>query len=179
MNHSKHLAGTRLLAGGALLLLANLAQAQYTWIDEKGLKQFSDRAPPPSTPASKILRGPTQPTAAAVTVSASVTDAAAQASAAAPGTKTETKPAPTLAERNADFRKRGKEQAEREQKAAEEAQDKAERAENCDAARAAKAQIDSGVRLNSIDKNGERTVLSDAERAQRAARAAKVIDGCR
>jgi hypothetical protein len=164
----------RLLAGGALLLFGGLSHAQYAWVDEKGLKQFSDRPPPPSTPLSKILKAPGVPntlvaaTGADAAPTAPATDAAAKA-----------KPAPTLAERNAEFRKRNKEQAEQAQKAAEEAQRTAERKENCDAAREHKTAFESGVRISTTDKNGERSFISDDERAKRAAKVNKILEGCR
>lgn len=48
----------RLLAATALMAFASMAQAQYMWIDDKGLKQFSDRPPPPSVPLKHILKAP-------------------------------------------------------------------------------------------------------------------------
>jgi hypothetical protein len=166
----------RLLAGGALLLVAGLSHAQYVWVDEKGIKQFSDRPPPPSTPLRKILKAPgVQFPAIELPASGEAPEATPAADAAAPKPKAP----PTLAERNAEFRKRGKEQAEREQKTAEEAQRKAEQAENCEAARQNKQQLDSGVRIASTDKNGERSFISDDERAQRTAKTNKVLAGCR
>jgi Domain of unknown function (DUF4124) len=168
----------RLLAGAALVLFsgacAALAHAQYLWVDEKGIKQFSDRPPPPSTPLKKILKAPG--------MQLPERDSAAPGeAAAAPAADTATKPKAelTLAERNADFRKRGKEQAEREQKAAEEAQRKSELAENCEAARENRQQLDSGVRISTTDKNGERNYMGDAERAQRSAKVNKTLAQCR
>ncbi|MES2148553.1 MAG: DUF4124 domain-containing protein [Pseudomonadota bacterium] len=165
MNNFSRSSALRLMAGGALLLLAGLAQAQYMWIDAKGVKQLSDRPPPPDTPKKDILRQPGGvPDALEAVPSETV---------AAP----KLKGPPTLAERNQDFAKRGKEAAERDKKAGEEALQKAELKENCDAAREAKMQIDSGVRITS-SKNGERGFMDDAERAQRVAKANKVLEGC-
>ena len=50
----------RWLAGGALLLCTSLSHAQWVWLDEKGLKQFSDRPPPNSVPQKRILKQPAQ-----------------------------------------------------------------------------------------------------------------------
>lgn len=64
-----------------LLVGAGLAQAQYSWIDEKGVREFSDRPPPPGTPAEKILKAPRHaavPATAAQGTSAARPDAAAQ-----------------------------------------------------------------------------------------------------
>lgn len=57
--------------GVAALLVAGFAHAQYSWIapyswiDEKGVRQLSDRPPPPGTPADKILKAPQMPVARA------------------------------------------------------------------------------------------------------------------
>jgi hypothetical protein len=181
MTYFNRRCGARLLIGGAALLLASLAHAQYAWIDEKGLKQFSDRAPPPSTPPSKILKAPGRPVDS-LPVTDTPAPATATASAPAPASDSaasKPKGPPTLAERNADFRKRGKEQAEREQQAADEARKKTENSENCAGALQAKVQLESGVRLNTVDKNGERSLVSDEERAQRIARANRALAACR
>jgi hypothetical protein len=174
MNNFIGTRGWRLLAGGALMLFASLSQAQYLWIDEKGLKQFSDRPPPPSIPASKILKAPGQQPPPALVVS----DEAAAPAPAAPAAPAAKAP-PTVADRNADFRKRAKEQAEKDQKAADEAVRTKEKEENCEAARQSKAQLDSGVRISNTGKNGERSYISDEERAQRTVKANKVLESCR
>ena len=165
-----------LLAAGALVLAAGLAHAQYMWIDEKGMKQLSDRPPPPSVPDSKILKAPgRQPPPVPVIDDGSTPPPAPEAAKPAPAVKGP----PTLAERNAEFRKRAKEQAEKDQKAAEEARLKKETAESCDEARQNKAQLDSGMRISSADKNGERSFLSDEERAARTVKMNKILEGCR
>jgi type IV secretory pathway VirB10-like protein len=162
----------RLMAGCTLLAWATLSHAQYLWLDEKGVKQLSDRPPPPSTPASRILKAP------AAAPGAALLSADAPAPTPLPASPPAVKGPPTLAERNADFRKRAKEQAEREQKAAEEAQRKADIAANCDAARKGKQTLDSGVRISTQENNGERGIMNDAQRAQETRKANKVLDGC-
>ena len=159
----------RLLAAGALLAFATLAQAQYMWIDEKGLKQFSDRAPPASVPLKNILKAP-RGAASAETLPA---EAVAATPAAAP------KAAPTLADRNADYRKRVKESAEREQKEKDEQSAKADQADNCERARSAKRTMESGVRIGTQDKNGERGVMTDEQRAAETRKADKVLAACK
>jgi hypothetical protein len=161
----------RLLAAGALMVFASLAQAQYMWIDEKGLKQFSDRAPPPSVPLKNILKAPRGVPSAA--------DAPADQAAPAPAAEESKAKPPTLADRNAEFRKRVKEKEEREQKEQAADQDHAAKAENCNRARAAKQAIDSGVRISTQDKNGERGYMSDEQRAAEAKRADKTLAGCK
>ena len=157
----------RMLAAGALLAFATLAQAQYVWINDKGVKELSDRSPPSSVPLKHILKSPKgQLTAADV------------APAAAPEA-TKLTPAPTLADRNADYNKRIKEQADRAKKASDEANQKAEKADNCRSTLAAKRSIDSGARISTVDKNGERRFMDDTERAREGARADQILAGCR
>lgn len=130
------------------------ASAQYIWLDEKGTKQFSDMPPPPSVPSSRILKQPAgRP--------ASSTQDGGETAVAAPA-RTE----PTIAEKNAEFRKRKAEQAEKEKKAAEEAQRAADNAKNCERAKDYQRLLDSGERIARTDKNGERSFLSDEQRAQ-------------
>ncbi|WP_395398836.1 DUF4124 domain-containing protein [Pseudoduganella sp. UC29_106] len=48
---------------GLALVLATLAtalpaQAQWMWVNERGVKQLSDQPPPPSVPPGRILKAP-------------------------------------------------------------------------------------------------------------------------
>ena len=157
----------RLLAAAALMLVAGLAQAQYVWIDAKGIKQFSDRSPPPSVPEKDILKAPgRQP----VVLVAAGQDQPAE---------TEKKAPPTVAERNVDFNKRAAEKTEQDKKAAAEAQAKVAKTERCAAARAYKTQLDSGIRIGTVGKDGERGFMSDADRAAANARTNKSLTDCR
>jgi hypothetical protein len=159
----------RALTGGLLLLSASLAHAQYVWIDEKGLKQFSDRPPPTSTPLNKILKAPGQ--------AAPELPGADGAAPAAPAAAKKAEP-PTMADRNADYKKRAKEQADAAAKSAEEEKFKLAKKENCEVARNQKRELLSGERFTTTDKNGERGFLSDEQRAERVAKANKVLDDC-
>ena len=160
----------RIAAAVVLLACTTLAQAQYIWINEKGVKEYSDRSPPPSIPLKNILKAPGGvPTAA---------DAPSTATPAA-ATPSAGKPAPPLADRNADYNKRLKDQAEQAKKASDEASQKAEKAENCSRTLAAKRSIDSGERISTVDKNGERRFIDDTERAREGARADKILATCR
>lgn len=146
----------QLLAGAALLMVAGASQAQYVWVDEKGIRQYSDRSPPASVPLKNILKAPRS--AGIDLVTASV-DAAPKATpkpalAAAP---------PSLADREADYKKRQLAQAELDKKAAADAKDAAYKKERCNAARMAKAQLDSGVRIRT---GTEGDYMDDAQRAQ-------------
>ena len=56
---------TRLALATALIACTSLAQAQWMWVNDKGVKQFSDQPPPPGTPPNRILKAPRGSTAAA------------------------------------------------------------------------------------------------------------------
>jgi type IV secretory pathway VirB10-like protein len=169
MNYVGLAKSLRLLAGSALLLCAGASHAQHAWIDAKGQRHYSDLPPPPSTPAAKILKAP-RPRSLVV----------ADLQAPAPVVAEEKKPKgpPTLAEREADFKKRTSEQVERDRKASEEAKREADVAENCNVARRAKAQMESGVRVATADASGASSVMTDEQRAQELARTNKIVDGC-
>lgn len=164
----------RLALSGALLLAAALAQAQYVWVDDKGLKQFSDRPPPLSVPASRILKAP-----GAAPVQAAEIAPAADASAAEPAKAAPAKAAPTLAERNAEFRKRKDEEAEKARKSAEEEHRKAAKDSHCDASRKSKLMLESGARIGTVEKNGERGYLSDEQRARQLQDTQRALANCK
>ena len=174
MKHNVSLLPLRLLLAGALLAASTQALAQYMWIDNKGVKQLSDRPPPPDVPANRILKAPGKalfnPNAPAE--SDADTDAA-------PPAETKAKASPTLAERNAEFKKRRAEAADAAKKAGEDAASKADQAANCEAARNNQRSLDEGVRMSGYDKNGERTVLGDAERAELARKNQQVLANCK
>ncbi len=155
-----------LLAACALLLGSSLAQAQYSWIDGNGVRHFSDRPPPPSTPASKILKTPGRAAHAAP---------APAAEAPAPAAP---KAAPTLAEREADYKERMKKREEQEKKDAQQAERQRDLAQRCAMARSAKAQVESGVRIRDFDADGQSRVMTDEQRAAQKAQAAKILAEC-
>ncbi len=149
-----------------------LAHAQYVWLDEKGGKQFSDRPPPSSVPAKRILKAPGAGAQNGMPATADAAD-----DNAAPATKPKT--APTLAERDADFRKRLTEQAANDKKADDEAQRKADRASNCQGAGQNQRLLASGRRIGVMDKDGERSYMSDEERALETKKIKRILDDCK
>lgn len=166
-----------LAAAAALMLWAGLSQAQYMWIDEKGFKQLSDRPPPPNTPVNKILKSPAPVKPAFEILSEAAPNGAPAAPPAVAGPPLP-KPPPTLAERDAEFRKRAAEQAEKAAKAQDEERIKAGNAANCAAARQQKQTLDSGVRIGVTDSKGERGIMDDQQRAQEYQKVNKVLAEC-
>lgn len=174
----------RRVAALVLFLATGLAQAQFVWVAPNGTRHYSDQPPPPGTPPSRILKAPGL---AAVSLQAAPASAAkpVQPAPAAPapagvGPATEQpKGPPTLAEREADFRKRQQESQEAELKEREQARVKAANAEHCVEVRKAKLMYDSGIRVAEVGLDGQKRYLSDAERAQRSARANAMAAQCR
>lgn len=161
------------------LLAGSNAAAQYIWLNEKGVKQYSDMPPPPSVPNNKILKKPgglTTPAPVSGTEpnSASKDDATGDAK----GAEKPRQPL-TSAEKNAEFQKRKMEQAEKDKKAAEQQQQAAEKAKNCERAQAYQRSLESGERLARTDKNGERYFLNDQQRSQEMQDNKRLIDTCK
>jgi hypothetical protein len=173
MNHRFKLLTTRCLAAALLFTTSALAMAQYIWIDDKGVKQLSDRPPPPSVPEKRILKAPGKPLFnpyAPAEQEPSAASAAPAAEAAKPL---------TLAERNADFNKRKTEAAEAAKTAAAEAQRKSESAANCDAARKNQQALDNGMRVRAYDQNGEPAYMNDLQREDLRKNTQKVLAECK
>jgi hypothetical protein len=155
------------LAALLLFCCAGAAQAQFVWVAPNGTRVYSDQPPPPGTPASKILKAPGR---AAPAQGAPDTQPAAEA----------VKPkAPTLAEREADYRKRAKAQEEAENKSQSEAKRAAAHAENCEGVRKNQRMYQSGVRIAEVGPDGQKRYLSDAERAAANERATQQANECR
>ena len=154
------MAATQLMRFVATAILAagcSGALAQHVWLNDKGVKQYSDMPPPAGTPANRILQSPGMRAAAPVA---------------------EQPAGPSIAERNAAFEKRRIEQAEQEAKAGEQARFAADKARNCEQARSYERTLASGQRIAALDKNGERTYLSDQQRAQETATVQRALAQC-
>ncbi|TQK03392.1 DUF4124 domain-containing protein [Herbaspirillum sp. SJZ107] len=167
----------RACLAGALMLLAQLAHAQYSWIDEKGTRVFSDRPPPPGTPAARILQMPRSATPAVAAADAGKAPSPAAGSAAA--TAAATPKPPTLAEQETAYRERQAKREEDARKARESAEQKAALDERCASARQEERLVTSGTRMSAVDAKGERYFLSDEERAKRLQAARRALQDCR
>lgn len=163
----------------AAFFAASNASAQYIWLNEKGVKQYSDLPPPLSVPQNKILKQP-----GGVSAVPSVSSQSAASSEQSPVEEKESvteksrQPLST-AEKNAEFQKRRMEQQEKDKKAAEEQQRAAEKAKNCERAQAYQRSLESGERLARTDKNGERYYLNDQQRSQEQQENKRVLDACK
>jgi hypothetical protein len=153
----------RLCAAGALWGITVLAQAQspYIWIDEKGMKQLSDRPPAPSVPRHRILKEPTR---------ASATQSGPQASTA--------QEPPTLAERDIDFLKRRAQAGAVQQKAEQEARHQREVAGNCELQRKNLQLLESNAPVGILGADGARAFLDDEARAKQAKEIRSFLTQC-
>lgn len=142
----------------ALLLASAVAHAQYAWIDAKGVRHYSDQPPPTDTPAAKILKTPRGLTL--------------PAPAPAPAAKA----APTLAEREADYRKRHAASEVADKKAATDQKLADEKRANCLLAARDKAELDTGRRLRA--ENGSREIMTEDDKAAQRARDTAVLKEC-
>jgi len=157
--------------GALLLCAASAAHAQYVWIGPNGTRQYADRPPPPGTPASKILKAPGRPPLEPSTSS--------ETAAATPApTKGAARP-PSLAEQEAAFRERSKARADQEQKTQQEAERRRRLAEHCAAARETQASLASGIRVARVGPDGEKTYMSDEEKAARSEQVKRALQECR
>jgi len=143
--------------------------AQYVWIDEKGVKQFSDMPPSANVPQNRILK---QPGASSRTAPAFDAGDASVKPAAQPKTSSST------AEQNADFKKRHAEQSEKDKKIAEKARQDSEKAAYCERVRAYQRDLASGERIAKTEPNGERAYLTDEQREREMANAQSRLAEC-
>ncbi|MES1979411.1 MAG: DUF4124 domain-containing protein [Pseudomonadota bacterium] len=169
---------TKLLKTLVLALAAGsftvAAVAQWQWLDKDGRKVFSDRSPPGDIPEKSILKRP--PGSARAAPAAEAADTAAQggaATAAAPKAS-----APKLSGRDTELeaRKKKAEEEENAKKKADEEKTNKARLENCARAKTAMTTLQSGVRVSSLNANGEREVFDDARRAAETKRIQDIID---
>ena len=162
----------RIAATLVLLSFSTMVLAQYIWLDERGMKQFSDMPPPASVPAKNILK---QPGRSYTPSQSSDSGDASDKKATAEKDNTPM----TTAEKNAEFQKRRAKQAEDEAKAAVEAKNAAAKAKKCGNARAYQRSLSSGERIATTDKNGERSFLSDEQRARELKDAQSALSDCK
>jgi hypothetical protein len=143
-----------------LLILAstNTFAAISKWVDDQGRVHYSDRPPPPGT-QQNLLRE----------------DSNTQDSASSGASD-----AKTIAEREAELKKEnaGK-QAEADKAAQKQAAEDARKA-SCDSARENLRALQSGLRVMTVNANGEKSYMDDKERQQRIDKANKAIsDYCK
>ena len=148
----------QMLTGCVLLLAAGAAAAQLMeCIDAKGAKTFAHYCPPDTIKENKLMKSGAGPGPA--------TGSGAPA------------PAKSLAERDADFKKRALERQEAEKKAEKTQTESKEAERNCLDARSQLRALQDGQRIGRTDpKTGERIMLEDKDRPNEIAAAQKSVD---
>jgi hypothetical protein len=158
----------------SMLGISTVAFAQYIWIDESGVKQYSDMAPPSSIPKKNILKQPGK----SYSASQSNSDTPAPAAKSTDGSDKQSAPL-TAAEQNAEFQKRKAKQAADEAKAALEAKNAEAKAKYCDSTRSYNRSLASGDRIATTDKNGERSFITDEQRAKEIKETGEALNNCK
>jgi hypothetical protein len=148
----------QILTGVALLLAAGAAAGQVMeCFDAKGVKTIAQFCPPGTVRENKMMKGGAGPG-----------PTSGAGSAAAPK---------SMAERDADFKKRALEREEAEKKDAKTQADTKESERNCLDARSQLRALQDGQRIARTDpKTGERIVLEDKDRPGEIAAAQKSVD---
>ncbi len=137
----------------AVLLACGVVAAQvYKWVDKDGKVQFSDTPPPPSATKDDPKKLAVKP--ASGTGSGGASDE---------GPK-------SLADRNKEFDKRRTDAATKAKKDGEKAANDAKNDSVCQDATANLAELESGRPMARANAQGERSVMSDEERAAEIAK---------
>lgn len=150
---------------------AGLASAQlYQWRDSNGRTVFSDTPPPPNTPPGNIIKAPKGRAAPASAPAAASTDGTGKDAA---GKDIGVAVAPTssggqksVAERDAEYKKRQADAAEKAKKDQEATAETQRRETTCRGLRQNLASLENGQRMRKLDDKGEPYFVDDAERAK-------------
>ena len=146
-----------LFCAGVLFTGCVMAQ-QYKWVDQDGKIRYGD-TPPPGVKATLLRPPPSGPAPAEPKGGARKT--------------------PPLSP-EAAFQKRRQEAKEADEKAAKESADEESRKTNCNSAQASLRQLESGQRITTMNAQGERAYLDDAQRSQEVDRARRAVsEWCR
>lgn len=146
------------------LVVCQPAFSQWVWLNERGEKVFSDRAPGIEVPAKNILKQPSATTPKSPPP---------QPPAQTPGATA--KPVIVVDQSLEAKKKQADDAAAAKQKQEQEA-NKQIKADNCARAKQSKSLIDSGRRVAKVQANGEVGYMDDQERAAEQARAQSIID---
>lgn len=145
------------------------ALAQWQWVDATGRKVYSDTAPPQSIPEKNILKRPGA--RAPVQAPAAAQEAGAKASGST--APSDIKPASVDPKLEAKRKEAEAEEATK-RKLAEDKMVET-RTENCTRAKSAKATIELGTRIQTVNAKGEREFMDDAARATESKRLDGII----
>ncbi len=150
---------------------ADFASAQlYQWRDTNGRVVFSDTPPPPGTPPGNIIKSPKGRTAPPP-APAAASSGDGPAKDAAPGAAASTASGPkSVADREAEYKKRQADAAEKAKKDQDAAAETQRREGICRGLRNNLASLEGGQRVRKVDDKGEPYFVDDAERAKEISR---------
>lgn len=166
------------LIATSILLISTYSFAQYVWLNEKGVKQFSDKPPPTSVPKNKIIKAPHFSSANSLN-KASNDDAESTEGKSKLSEIEKLEKPKTIANKNEDFNKRKQEREEQEKKAKDEETRLAANKKQCDSAKSYQRSLENGRLISSTDKNGGRVILDEAQRAKELADTKKFTSECK
>lgn len=152
------------------------AVAQWQWIDKDGRKVYSDRSPPADIQEKSILKRPPGAARTANAAEASVDGTAAEKATAVAAFPKASAPKLSGKDKELEARKKKAEDEEAAKKKVEDEKIAKTKAENCDRAKTRMTTLQSGVRVVTLNSNGEREVLDDAKRTSEVNRTQEVID---
>ncbi len=160
---------------GALAILICLlpaAHAQWSWKDKDGRRVFSDQPPPASVAEKDIMK---RPAGARAPVAQTTTS---EATASTPATTTTTVTTPKISGKDTELEKKKKEAQDKEAavKKAEADKNVVAKKDNCERAKRAKANFDSGQRISVANAQGEREIISDGARAAETRRLQEILN---
>jgi hypothetical protein len=163
-----------------LLVCSGPAQAQWAWRDAAGNITYSDAPPPSDVRPESILRRPgALPPADTPSNSGgnngAVVHTPGQPDSGAPAVGKPANAPKTLAEQDAEFRKRREERLKAEQKQADDQAKAAEKLANCNQAHSYLDMIQSGTRLMRPNPDGTRGYMDDEARAAEVQKAQDAI----
>lgn len=136
----------------------------YQWRDANGRTVFSDSPPPSSIPPGNIVKMQKARAAPAAAEEKHADDGKSTASAA--GTAAKADGPKSIAEREAEFKKRQAEAAAKAEKDQKLASDEKRREDQCRGMRQSLAAMESGQRVRRFNDKGEPYFVEDAERAR-------------
>jgi hypothetical protein len=150
----RHLTAMELLFACTLLIISQQAQAVSKWIDSDGNVNYSD------IPPANVNAQPLRPFGGSATSSSSVSNTVPK----------------SLAEQEADLKRAKQKREEDAQKDSQKAAEKETKINNCNSARENLRNLESGMRITSVDDKGERIFLDDAAKQQRITEARRVAE---
>jgi hypothetical protein len=168
------------LIATSILLISSISFAQYVWINEKGVKQFSDKPPPASVPKNKIIKAPNLNHPHSLGNNSNNNDNTESSEGKSKLSEIEKLEKPkTIANKNEDFNKRKQEREELEKKAKEEQTRLADNKKQCDRAKSYQRTLENGNLVTTTNKNGEKIILDGSQRAKELAETKKYTEECK